>query len=299
MKINKSLDDHIETVFNRARKLIELKYWDNITQRELDAWIDNFKEREERYLAAAILHSLIFRNQNSMLTIGQDIFQIVLPQILEEKGVYDFKSIKEWLVDINSTKCRNLRFRFSAIEDIDDKGVKSSSTILSFLKSKFFDSNLTINSHNIKEHVEKGIEAIIFFDDIIGTGEQFDTFYRVRELSKLNAHIIYIPFAAVLEAVETLQNKYNNLTILPIEKIEPSNSFFCGSNDFLRYTPGLTPELFRDFYLNLCKENRINLHGNLGVGKLELTYVFNASTPNNNLAMLMHKGNGWSGLFKR
>lgn len=299
MKINKPLDDHIETVFNRARKLIELKYWDNITQRELDAWIDNFKEREERYLAAAILHSLIFRNQNSMFTIGQDIFQIVLPQILEEKGVYDFKSIKKWLIDINSTKCRNLRFRFSAIEDIDDKGVKSSSTILSFLKSKFFDSNLTINSHNIKEHVEKGIEAIIFFDDIIGTGEQFDTFYRDRELSKLNVNIIYIPFAAVLEAVETLQNKYSNLTILPVEKIKPSNSFFCESNDFLRYTPELTPELFRDFYLNLCKKNRINLHGNLGVGKLELTYVFNASTPNNNLAMLTHKGNGWSGLFKR
>lgn len=299
MKIDPSLDDDIEMVFVRAKKLIELDYWDNLTQRGLDLWIQNFKTREEKYLAAAILHALIFRNRKSIKTLGDDIFQIILPEILEEKGIYKIDSISNWIKSLTSNRCRDLPIRFSAIDDIDDKGVKSSSTILSELKGKFFDGNLSVNSHNLAKHVENGVKAVILFDDIIGTGEQFDSFYQKRKLNELDTTIIYIPFAAVRSSAQKLDEKYGNLVIYPVELIDDTNKFFCESNDFLCYANDITPTQFRDFYLKLCKDNKINLNGNLGIGELELTYIFSSSTPNNNLAMLMHKGENWSGLFTR
>lgn len=300
MKINPSLDDHIDMVFVRAKKLIELEYWDNITQRELEHWIQNFKSREEKYLAAAILHTLIFRNRKSIKTLGENIFHIILPQLLEEHDIFKIDSICNWLKLLKSNRARStLKIRFSAIDDIDDKAVKSSSTILSELKGKFFDGTLSVNSHNLSEHVTKGVNTFIFFDDIIGTGEQFDTFFQKRNLDKLNARIIYIPFAAIPNSINYLEKKYKNLIIHPVEIIEPAHSFFCESNDFLKYADELTPQQFKDFYLTLCKSKKININGNLGVGGLELTYVFSSSTPNNNLAMLMHKNDDWSGLFTR
>lgn len=113
------------------------------------------------------------------------------------------------------------------------------------------------------------------------------------------AKIIYIPFATTKHTKDMLEGKYANLIISPVEIIEPSNSFFCEHNEFLCNIEGYTPDDFREYYLKVCKQKKINLNGNLGVGGLELTYVFNSSTPNNNIAMLMHKSDTWSGLFKR
>jgi hypothetical protein len=299
MKINESFDDHIEHVFSCAKKLIEIEYWDNISQRDLENWICNFTSREERYLAAAILYTLIFRNYKSTSTLGQNIFHIILPQILDENNIYSSTSIKEWLEKLNSVHCRTLPFRFSAIDDVDDRGAKSSSNILTQLKNKFFDNNLSINSHNIPFHINKGIKAVIFFDDIIGTGTQFEGFYLDRGLDKVEAKIIYIPFATTKHAKDILEGRYANLIISPVEFIEPSNSFFCEHNEFLCNIEGYTPDDFKEYYLKVCEQKKINLNGNLGVGGLELTYVFNSSTPNNNIAMLMHKSDTWSGLFKR
>ncbi|WJM81636.1 phosphoribosyltransferase-like protein [Pectobacterium brasiliense] len=302
MKINisESYDDDIASIFQRAHKLIDLKYWDNVSHIVLDNWIRNFRTREERYLAAAILHSIIFRNKQSIITMGHDIFQFILPQILEENGIHQINSIENWLEELNSRNFRKMKFRFSAIDDIDDNAVKSSSNILSSLKETFFDKTLAINSHRIKNFTENGVKAIIFFDDIIGTGTQFEDFYKLRKLDELKeVKIIYIPFAAVKDTVIRLQKTLSNVIISPVEIIDDTHNFFCESNDFLSFMNDFNYDEFRSFYLDVCKAKKINLHGNLGVGELSLTYIFSSSTPNNNLAMLMHRDTSWSGLFKR
>lgn len=300
LNINESFDDDIEFIFQRAHKLIELKYWDNINHISLDKWIDNFTTREERYLAAAILHSIIFRNKQSIITMGRDIFHFILPQILEENNIHHINSIDEWLEELNSRNFRRMKFRFSVIDDIDDNAVKSSSSILSSLNENFFDKKLTINSHRIKAFTDRGGEAIIFFDDIIGTGTQFEDFYKLRELDKLkDTKIIYIPFAAVRNTAQRIQEELSNVIVHPVEIIDDTHNFFCESNEFLNFINDFDYDAFKDFYLGVCRDKKINLHGNLGVGELALTYIFSSSTPNNNLAMLMHRDKSWSGLFKR
>ncbi|RRZ86995.1 hypothetical protein [Erwinia sp. 198] len=300
MNIDERFDSIIDSFIENAELLIKFNYWDNLTVRKLHGWLSNFKSREEKYLAAAILNSIIFRSEKAKLALSENIFHILLPQILEENDVYTIKNIKEWINDLNGRSCRELPFRFAAINNVDGRAVKSGEVILSAIQKQFFESTLTVSLDAANSLIEKGkIKALIFFDDIIGTGTQFKTFYEKSLLSTKKIKVFYIPFVAVANSYKDLESEYENLFIRPVEVIDASHMFFSKNNIALNVIDSLSHEDFKAFYLNLCRKNKINIDGNLGKGNLELTYVFNNSTPNNNLSILVHHNDQWNQLFKR
>lgn len=300
ISIDEQSEKLTEKIIEQSKSLISIKYWDNLTHSRLIKWLSNFKSKEEKYLAAVILHRLIFRNKQATLAMGKNIFNAILPQALEDNNIYTINDIKEWMQTINSTnKSRNLPFRISTIDNLDKKPAKSSSTIYNELKKEFFDGNLGWNNSKLSE-LPPHIKCLIFFDDIIGTGKQFETFYLERNMDKIEQKILYIPFAAVSESYKTLVNKYHNLIIIPVEVITEKHGLFCDDNRLFEKKGSFTHKDFRDFYLRFCHENNINIVDKLGKGDLALTYIFNGSTPNNNLAVLWHRAdNNWENLFKR
>lgn len=300
MNIDERFDSIIDSFIENAELLIKFNYWDNLTIRKLHGWLSNFKSREEKYLAASILNSIIFRSEKAKLALSENIFHILLPQILEENDVYKINNIKEWLNELSGRRCRELPFRFAAINNVDGKAVKSGEVILSAIQKQFFESSLTVSLDAANNLIEKGkIKALIFFDDIIGTGTQFKKFYEKSLLSTKEIKVFYIPFVAVENSYKNLESEHANLFIRPVEVIDSSHMFFSKSNIALNVIDSLSHEDFKEFYLNLCNENNINIDGNLGKGGLELTYVFNNSTPNNNLSILVHHNDQWNQLFKR
>lgn len=299
LNIDERYDFLIEKSFDNARGMIKYKYIDNINIRTLNKWIDNFQSRDEKYLSAAILNSLIFRSEESVKSLGADIFQIMLPQILEQEGIYKASNIKDWIKLLNGRNCKSIPIRFTAIDDVDNKAVKSSSVILNTLQKLFFDSTLGINSHSITQTRNNNIKAIVLFDDIIGTGSQFESFFTKRKLHESDIKFIYIPFSAINKTYLDLEKKFDNLVIKPVEIIDESHGFFTKENKMLRAVEGLTEEDFKKFYLHVCKSKGICINGNLGYGGFELTYLFSKSTPNNNISMIIHKDENWNELFKR
>ncbi|CRX55985.1 hypothetical protein DVQ29_21945 [Yersinia enterocolitica] len=105
-------EEIVDRVLEKCEFLIEYKYWDTISETELHSWIENFETKEDRYLAAIILDSIIFRNKKSISTFGANIFQIIIPQFLSELKIYEIDSIESWEKSLRSPECRNLPIRF-------------------------------------------------------------------------------------------------------------------------------------------------------------------------------------------
>lgn len=297
------LDEHCEkiitNILEQSKQLIEINYWDNITIAKLNNWFENFDTKIEKYLAAVLLHKLIFRSKEATIALGKNIFHLILPKILEDNDIYQINDIQSWLKDLDSTQdARNLPFRISAISNVDLRPVKSSSIIYNTLEDNFFDKNLGWGCDHFEKLPEK-IKSIILFDDIIGTGEQFEKFYLERKLNESKLKVIYIPFAAVTNSYNLLNDKYDNLVIHPVEKITDNHNFFSTDNRLINKDDIFCSESFKELYLDFCKRKNINLKDKLGKGELALTYMFSNSTPNNNLAVLWHKDDNWHTLFKR
>ncbi|MFD2165656.1 hypothetical protein ACFSJY_05205 [Thalassotalea euphylliae] len=292
-----------ERIFESAKKLIEYKYWDAIQEYELVSWINNFTTKEEKYFAASILLTLIYRNQNAIRTFGAQLFQVTIPNYLEEKKVYSIDCLDSWHEQINTPNARaNLPFRFSTIEGVDNKPAKSGAAIFRALKKEFFDNSLGIGCQSF-ENLSKNnkINTLILFDDILGTGEQFDTFIKKTGLLSLNLNVLYCPFAANAEGLKEIKSKYPSIDVLPVEILSEANGLFAKSNKLFYHDNICKAEDFKHFYKALCSSRNFKMDVNelLGKGELALTYLFNDSTPNNNIAALWYGDKNWKRLVKR
>ncbi|WP_312200678.1 phosphoribosyltransferase-like protein [Kosakonia cowanii] len=294
--------DHItlrdtEAIIEQSKKLIMIGYWDDVKVSALQRWLDNFKDEKEKYLAASVLSELIYRNRETVTSMGYNIFSIILPQILEELDIYHVEDIDQWMHDINSPKhARNLPFRTSVINNVDSKVTKSGDLIHTFLQRDFFDKNLGVRVENIKTLPQK-LNAIVFFDDMLGSGTQIDTFMKETKLDELGKKIIFIPFAAIRESAIKTQAKYKNLIIRPVEYLDDNHGFFRETNLRINRENFYTHNDFLKIYMYMCAKNSIN--NPLGFGGLGLSYVLTNSTPNNNLSFLWFESERWNRLFKR
>lgn len=105
MKIDHITARDTEAIIEQSKKLIKIGYWDNVKVSVLQRWLDNFKDEKEKYLAASVLSELIYRNRETVTSMGYNIFSIILPQILEELDIYHIEDIEKWMNDINSRLC--------------------------------------------------------------------------------------------------------------------------------------------------------------------------------------------------
>lgn len=297
MKIDHITARDTEAIIEQSKKLITIGYWDNVKVSVLQRWLDNFKDEKEKYLAASVLSELIYRNRETVTSMGYNIFSIILPQILEELDIYHVEDIEKWMNDINSPKhAWDLPFRTSVINNVDSKVTKSGDVIHTFLQRDFFDKNLGVKVENI-EKLPPRIKAIVFFDDMLGSGTQIDTFMKETNLDVLGKKIIFIPFAALRDSTMKIQAKYKNLIIRPVEYLDENHSFFRASNRRINREFFYTHNDFLRLYIDICKKNSIN--NPLGFGNFGLSYVLANSTPNNNLSFLWFENEGWNRLFKR
>jgi hypothetical protein len=292
-----------ERIFENAKKLVALKYWDGIRDDQLLNWLQNFDTERERYIAAIILYRLIYRNQQTINTFGAQLFQITIPDYLEKKDAYTVTDLDEWQAELNRPDSRSrLPFRFTTIESVDDKPAKSGASIYRALKGEFFEQNLGVAANalfKLKDNPQ--INTLILFDDILGTGQQFIDFVEKYNLDDLGMNILYCPFAAFEKGLANVRKKFPNIDLRPVEVLTKENSVFCTENKLLSIENGSISEECKLFYLEMCKKKGFKLPTNewLGRGGLSLSYIFNDSTPNNNISAIWYSDNNWKRLAKR
>jgi hypothetical protein len=166
-----------------------------------------------------------------------------------------------------------------------------------------FKERLIIRAEQVPDCLAAAAELIIFVDDFLGTGEQFETFLRAEQLDVYagSGRLLYAPIVAHIKGRDHLRTTFEGLHVEPVELLDDRHAVFHdGSRCFADGTN--TPEGARDFYYNLLERHDITVGGSdrRGYGHFELVYAFEHAVPDNSLPILWWPHtNGWPPLFAR
>ncbi|MDD3591847.1 MAG: hypothetical protein PHO65_04360 [Sulfurovum sp.] len=282
---------------DRAKTYIKIKYWD-ITEEDLLLWLSNFNTDHEKFFSAIIIYRLIYRNEQPRLSMYHHIIEVILPEILTKHHIYDVVSLEKFYDDLKRN-FHNIPFRFSTVEGVDQQASKSGHEILrSFARKGSFHNNLKISVNSLHQQDPQKIKAIVLFDDIMATGEQFNTFLQKYNSVLSNFLIIYCPLTAYIDAISYIEREHPNVIVSPVEVLNAKYCFF--NKSFMpKIAENIDMDELKRFYISLTRTKTHLRQDLLGKGKLSLTYIFDVSSPNNSLPILSYEDSNWKKLFPR
>lgn len=295
-------DTFFDDIVSKCEKYINNGYWDDIDTIKFRNWLTNFTTKEEKYLAACMLDSLVYRTKKMVDSSIDEIASTRIPSFLRTSGIEHITCTRTWLDRLRIGN--NVPFRIIAIEDVDGRAGKSGAVI-----SRRVDERLHLAKHLTRkleqfDNLHKDVKAIVLIDDFAGTGEQFSTF--IEKLKQSNAFYkykyLYTPLAACSRAITHLNKNYPEIITDPIEILTEEDGMFYPINGYFQGDKTNSVDDAKDFYLNLCiKHGFGELEFLMGKGDLALTFGFDFSTPNNNIKLLYHNpaDRSWNNLLVR
>lgn len=284
-------EDYVSNILHKTRLLIKLRIWDNITELQLNLWLQNFGESPEgKYFAACLLDSFNYRSKEMCYSMMRNVLMDIVPNYCRRVNINNFDTILQWKKKLIA--CDPL-VRFIPVE-VNDGRVKSSSVIgRDFIESNDLNDRFLKKTNKcFDEYISNGTKIFVFIDDFSGTGKQFVKCIQQMEIARFkdDVQFLFSPLAAHVNAIESIQNKYEYLKVLPVEVLNKNHEFFyeC-ENGFFRGDGHNSVAQAKKFYeeiFSICGNNR-DLYG-YGENPLSLTYSFYKSTPNNNIKALYH-----------
>jgi hypothetical protein len=294
------LPDEWEEFYNdmseRAKQYIQIKYWD-ITEEDFILWLQNFQTNHEKFLGAIIIYRVIYRNINPMLSMFRYITDILIPNALSDINI-EVDSL-----DLFHDKLQNghdLPILFTAVENVDGQTGKSGSTIIrEFARKGSFHNKLKVSAANFKNIDKEKIKMVVVLDDIMGTGEQFNTFLENYYEDLQGLVCFYTPLTATSLALESFDTtKYANVIIKPVELLDDNYNFFDK-----KFMPKIVDAIdtcdLKQLYENLIRKKTKLKSDLFGRKDLALTYIFSVSTPNNSLPIFSYNDRYWNKIFPR
>ena len=291
---------YTESVFKRCRDLVRYDVWSGIELSRLDGWITNFETPEERYFAARVIDTLIYRSKQQTLALMKQLFQRVIPDLARRQGLNKcLCSVYQSLKNRNIDPC----VRIVPVIPPNHPPTKSGPTIARMLKRQLrFCEEWIVHPKDVSGE-DGQIDSIVFVDDFLGTGEQFSEFLSDTGLEPLLSAgcCIYAPLAAHTEGVNYLRTLYDDLHVEAVELLDKTHALFHEESG--SFPDGVnSTEDAREFYYKLLEDRKIEIGGpnRRGFGHFELTYVFEHAVPDNSLPILWWCDSGdWRPLFDR
>lgn len=301
MEKNIDVASFIQQKKDQCGKLIEYGIWKGIDSNNLKAWFKNFSTDQEKFFAACIIDWFVYRNDDHVDSMLFDLLTRHLHNQwrLDKNSAYDpHKNPLEILSSKWDVNKYHLRY-VTAVRKTD-KDTKSGFHIISVL-----NHNLGVSDkYNIRpDEVEKayeqdGVRTFLFFDDIIGTGEQMAAVLQETRIMQYTDISIYVLVCAAHEVgVEELTKKFPRIRILYAEFIPKDSNFF--QNIQYPIFEIKTPEEMHRWYLNFMKGKNVSSGNSCGRGDLGLLYAFNNNVPNNCLPILFYENESLSKLLKK
>ncbi len=278
----------IDAIVGRCNELIQHGIWGGLHITTFRSWLANFQTDEERYFAACVLDSLIYRSDDQTVALISQLFQRVLPDLVRLDPP-----------PVHSVSLERLRqepaildpgVRLMPVVKDTDSPTKSGYIVARLLRRHLrISEKWIIQPHTIAEHIAVGARVFLFMDDFLGTGEQFEVFAARIELNNHLPRIYgaYLPLAAHARGIDTLRNKLPGLRVRAVELLDESNSLFDPAGHC--FDDGVnTPEAAKVFYYDLLMTKRIHIPSEhaCGYGNLGLVYVFSHAVPDNSLPIL-------------
>lgn len=291
----------IETVFSRAQALIDIGIWD-IAQSRLTGWLEQFTSDDEKYFAACLVDSLIFRSEAQFNACAKALFRGRLRR--ECTNISGVNSDLDLLTALQSRNDPGIRI--VPVIGSDAPPTKSGPLVLRQIKRALeINEDWMIWPWAVEKKLqeEKSIKTIIFVDDFLGSGNQFNEFINTQNLptEKNTTQWIYAPIIAHEIGVAAVAGKQTNIKIIAAEYLTKKHGFFDESRWQLLSGGAITANDALEFYRSLVAARKIPNRGCpiLGYGELALAFGFSHSTPNNSLPILWAESSDWSALLER
>jgi hypothetical protein len=275
--------------------------WD-IPSERLSGWLERrFNGEQERYLAACLLDTLIYRSSKQFDSSLCSLFRGNVRHAIDDSlpGRNDL----DLALALNRRKEPGVRL-VPVICECDPPS-KSGPYVMRRLKRllKIRDEWM-VWPWQALDLAQKGqISSIVFVDDFLGTGTQFGGFLSKWQLDKVPADVrlVYAPVVAHEQGVGHLSSQYPNVTVVRAELLSHSHNFFSATT--WRQLTG-RPDIAEDaaaYYREFVERNELmpRTMSAFGVGDLSLSFGFSHGTPNNSLPILWYDGSDRCNLLER
>jgi len=290
---------YTKTIFDRCRNLIAYNIWSGLPRHRLDAWIANFRSEEEKYFAARILDSLIYRSSFQTFALIRQLFQRTIPDLQRKNNLS--RHLSTVYMDLKHSK--EVGIRIVPAMPPDEAKIKSAAVIGRHIKRQLeFRKEWFDDAQNVPDLISQGY-SIIFVDDLLGTGTQFMDFVEDLGLEKAvnSGKCIYTPLVGHVNGLKNVRAEYPNLNVDAVEILDDSHAIFHPDSGIFPDDAN-SAEAARDFYHELLANRGIPLQGpdRRGFGQFELTYAFEHAVPDNSLPILWWDDTtDWQPLFNR
>jgi hypothetical protein len=290
---------YFDHVVQRCRYLIGVNIWGGISLTRLEEWIGVFNTDAERYLAACVLDSLIYRSTNQVKGLMTQLLQRGLPENLEllsHKGIQE--DWQELLAQDNDPSIRMV----PVLRD-DDPPSKSGPMITRLYKHLVMTNDQwMIWPWQMTDAELSHVRHFLLVDDFLGTGDQFIKFVKRTEFEKLigDKRVIYSPLIAHACGIAKVKEVYPDVVIVPAEVIDGDYNLF-GKQSRLFIDGSNSLESAKAFYEEFFRRNNATISKDYlyGKGELGLTLAFEFSIPNASIPLLWSKKGSLKPLFER
>ena len=293
---------YTDQILERCTSLIKHGIWGDFKPSQLRRWMNNFTTNEERYFAACVLDTLIYRSKDQTLALIRQLFQRSLPD-LTRLDKTPSGQIEDWqdLLQVKPS-IRDPGVRLVAVVKKTDPPGKSAQLVARYMMQDLSISHTRlINPWEMNQNLLDGANIFIFIDDFLGTGDQFIEMVKSEVLASFFSkyYCVYAPLVAHVEGIKHLRSEYKDLRISAVEILDDSYGLFHSTSKVFDDQTN-TPASAKEFYYDLIKKKGINIYGpeRRGYGHLELVYAFEHATPDNCLPILWWRKNHWEPLFK-
>lgn len=302
-KLPRDGSSYTEAIFERSRQLIKTGIWKEVDPLNLRAWLSNFETPEEQYFAACILDSLMYRSQPQTAALITELFDRVIPGLNSANNARNPLKT-DWLNYLKQPPQRSSSPLIIVPVIRDGDPPTKSGPLLCRLLSK----QLRIKDYHFvwpwqidKFCTQKKSEAILFIDDFLGTGHQFEEFisgFNINHILK-SKYCIYAPLVAHEKGLSYLKKAFPSLLLSCSELLTARTDIF--SSQCSTFDDGEnTIESAHAFYKKLVLKSKFpHTSARRGYGKLGIVYSFSHATPDNSIPLIWWKSGSWNPLFLR
>lgn len=223
---------YAEIVYDKISTLIKYGVWDTVNLERFNRWKKQFVDEKESYFAAYLAFQLLYYNKRDFLTLISWAFAETIRQVvLNQYPNLDFND-EIWLQKLQAEEQNILICPFAV-----DTPAASGNMVTRLLRNQNLISESRLCSVNqIKEKLDTNrYKAIVFVDDIIGSGDQARDFVfslknignETISLKNLLSRYEIQKFLAVglapFDSIRSVQRQ-TGLTVVAAETLTEKNS---------------------------------------------------------------------------
>lgn len=298
------MDEKWEKQVMKKMRFMTNFIWSGISLSDVETFLSNFGDKKE--VGLALLDMLIYYSYEQEQFIAENLFRLLRRDLWISGALGNLKQTSTQLLhnldELYKSMC------FIPVKDCDP-GDSAYSLSSIYKKLDGWPHSIEfIEVEDIPLMLALQKKYFIFYDDIIGTGNQFKTFWgkthhwerhtvtlRTIAEKQPDAHFYYLSFGGYQDSIKHLNQDSSNLKIITSEVFTRDYSVFDDENEYWEFNPSQ-----KDAVLMFVreKEHELGIKNKYG---LNIPVLFEHSrAPNTSLSLYWYSSeNAWKKLYGR